>query len=208
MLRLFCRLILLTVSLTAIAACSGSGGGLSDPEIAASVPDGAGLLPINMTGSWEVRNSVVISSNSANPEPPANGTVFVLDSTQVVSIGGLPLDPDGLRLLLGAPLDSYVNQVSSRTLFYGLAVDRRAIGMTREEVAVAGGSLDADTMAVETYSSSQAPNTAEPVVTLSRYQLVRVAPASPSAPALPLKLLAEGEQRTVQSLLRNAFGSR
>tara|TARA_R110002096_G_scaffold14256_5_gene49711 strand:- start:4529 stop:5146 length:618 start_codon:yes stop_codon:yes gene_type:complete len=205
MLRILCRSIILTVSLTAIAACSGGSGGPSVPQIAANVPDGAGSVTIAMTGSWEIRNAVVIDSNSANPVPPLNGTTFTIQPDKVVSIGGLPVDPDGLALLLGAPLDSYVNEVSDRTLFYGLVVDRRAAGMTREEVAVAGGSLNADTIAVEAYSSSQSPAAADPVFTLSRYELVRVAPA---APAAPVELLAEGEQRTLQALLQEAFGSR
>jgi len=155
-----------------------------------------------MAGTWEIQNAVVIDSNSTAPVPPLNGTAFVIEPGKVVSIGGLPVDPESLTLLLGAPLDSYVNQVDDRTLFYGLVVDRRAAGQTREEIAVAGGSIDENTISVEAFSSSQSPSASEAIYTVSRYQLVR------SAPSAPAMMEPATEPRSVQSLLRDAFGSR
>jgi hypothetical protein len=194
--------LFLAASLATLGACSGGGGGggATAPQIAASVPNGAGTVAIVMAGTWQIQNATVIDSNSTQPVPPLNGTTFVIEPGRVVSIGGLPVDAAGLQVLLGAPLDSYVNQVDDRTVFYGLIVDRRSAMQSREEVAVAGGALDADTISVEAYTSTQAPSAAEPIFTLSRYQLVRVAPTT------PLHLLPEGAEPAVEDVLHAAFG--
>jgi len=152
-----------------------------------------------MAGTWQISNAAIVDTNSTSPAPPINGTTFVIELARVVSIAGLSVDPVGLTQLLGVPLDSYVNQVDDRTVFYGLVVDRRDSGLSREEVAVAGGAINADTISVEAYSSTQAPGVAEPIFTLSRYDLVRVAGTTPAE--LP-------EQGSLQDLLKNAFGDR
>src|SRR5690606_5859686 len=118
---------------------------------------GAGRIPIVMAGTWQIQGATIIDTNATNPAPPLNGTVFVMEPGRVVSIAGLSVDPVGLTQLLGVPLDTYVNQVDDRTVFYGLVVDRRASGLTREEVAVAGGAINADTISVEAYASTQLP---------------------------------------------------
>lgn len=166
-----------------LAACSGSSSGGAappvGPQIAAGVPAGSGLQSIQMTGTWEIRNSQIVDTNSPTPDPAINGTQFVIDSGRVQTIGLLPVNPDQLTLLLGSPPEYYVNQVDGKTIFYGVIVDRRAANDSRLEIAVAGGALDTDTIAVEAYSSAQGPNDLEPIYVVSRYQLARVAQPAP-----------------------------
>lgn len=205
--------LFLTVIATIFGACSNSGSGSnsnSDPQIGATVPNGSGDIPITMPGNWQIQNAEVIETNSATPAPPINGSVFVVDIDRLVSISGLLVDPESLSNLLGSPLDSYVNLVTDSTIFYGVIVDRRSQGESREEVALAGGSLDADTIMVEAYISSQEPGDSEATYTLSQYQLGRIGSST------PLGLLPESNHhsdhdsnhRSVQSLLQDAFGRR
>ncbi|HEB53413.1 MAG TPA: hypothetical protein ENI87_09185 [bacterium] len=162
------------------AACNGSGGGGGEtqsptgPQFPAVVPNGAGNLSITMAGTWTIQDAAVIETNAATPAPPLNGTPFVLDAQRILTIGGLSVAPDDLALFLGAQLVSYVNMTDGRTLFYGVTVDRRPAGGTREEIALAGGAIDADTIAVEAFSSTQSPSQVEPEFVRSRYTLVRV----------------------------------
>ncbi len=203
------NLLLLAVITPVFCACSnsGSGGnGNSDPQIGANVPGGSGDIPITMSGIWQIQNAEVLETNSATPAPPLNGSVFIIDSDRLVSISGLLVDPASLADLLGSPLGAYVNLVTDSTMFYGVIVDRRSEGESREEVALAGGSLDADTILVEAYISYQAPGDSEATYTLSQYQLGRIGSST------PLGLLPESDQdnghRSVQSLLQDAFGRR
>ena len=125
-------------------ACSNSGSSSnsdSNPQIGATVPSDSGDIPITMPGNWQIQNAEVIETNSATPAPPINGSVFVVDIDRLVSISGLLVDPESLSNLLGSPLDSYVNLVTDSTIFYGVIVDRRSQGESREEVALAAGSL-------------------------------------------------------------------
>jgi len=151
-----------------------------------------------MAGTWSIQNATVLESNAAVPDTPVDGTLFQFEPTRIVTIGGLSVDPDDLAALIGAPLVSYVNQIDQTRVFYGLVVDRRSSGGTRLESALAGGSVDANTIAVEAFTSVQAPNDAEPTFTRSRYLLVRVSGTSP--------LLHRPEDWTAEDLTRAAFG--
>lgn len=203
------RSSVLFTTIVMLCACSGGGGGgAAAPEAGppASVPDGTGITPIQMTGTWEIQNATVIDSSSTDPAPPLNGTTFRIDGETIVEIGGLSVAPEFLSILLGAPLESYVNEVNGLTLMYQVVVDRREAGGTREEIAVAGGAFDPDSISVEAYSISQSPNDAQPVYTLSRYSLIR---QSTTAPVQLGEELPAGQlDRTVQRLFGNAFGQR
>lgn len=159
-----------------LAACGGGGSSSAGPQSPASVPDGSGSLAIDMSGVWAIADAQILASNAANPLPPINGTPFVHDVDRIVSIGGISVSPESLTVLLDAPLLTYVNRLDGQTLHYSVLVDRRANGGTREEIVVAGGSLDPDTIAVEAYASAQRIADPEPVFVLSRYLLERVVP--------------------------------
>lgn len=160
--------------LLCLGACSG-GGGSSDPNIPASVPDGAGQTRIDMIGTWSIRDSVVIESNSSVATPPLNNTAFVIDAGRVVSFQGLSVAPGDLELLAGTTLTSYINQVDGARMFFSFSYDSRAIGGENFQLAVAGGAIDADTIEVEHYESIQRNGQATPLFTRSRYRLVRIA---------------------------------
>jgi hypothetical protein len=182
------------------AACSRSPGPAPDPGIAATVPAGTGVVSTDLTGTWEIRAGVVMETNLPNLAPPASGTIVVIAPGALASIGGLGVSRPELESVLGAPLDLYVNRVDGRTVIYGLTLDRRATGGTREEVALAGGTVNADTLAVEQYTSTLQPNAATAGYTLARYTLVRVAtslaPPSAAATAAP----AEAPPSLLQAL--------
>lgn len=192
------RVFILLSSL--LIACSGGGGGgePTGPDIPVSVPTGAGGVQIDMAGTWAIQNATILETNAVVPDPPVDGTLFQFEPTRVATIGGLSVDPDDLAAIIGAPLVSYVNQIDGSRVFYGLVVDRRATGGLRLETALAGGAVDANTIAVEAFNSAQAPNEAEPQFTRSRYLLVRVPGTTP--------LLHRPEDWTAADLLRSAFG--
>jgi hypothetical protein len=188
--------------LALVAACSsgGGGGGPSGPDIPAAVPEGAGGVQIDMAGTWVIQNATVVETNATVPDPPVDGTMFQFEPTRIATIGGLSVDPDDLAAIIGAPLISYVNQIDASRVFYGLVVDRRPSGGTRLETALAGGAVDANTIAVEAFNSLQAPNDVEPMFTRSRYLLVRVPGTTP--------LQHRPEDWTADDLVRAAFGGR
>ncbi len=182
---------------TVAASCSGGGGhggggGAAADGIAAQVPAGTGLVAIEMAGTWEIRAAVVMDTNATDAQPPASGTQVSIGAAAVESIAALSVRRDDLEALLGAPLELYVNQLDGRTVFYAVTFDRRAHGGTREVVALAGGSVNADTIAVEQFTSTLPANGATAAFVRSRYNLVRVAssvqlgaPPQPGAEPLP-----------------------
>ena len=105
----------------------------------------------------------------------------MLEPTRIQSIGGLSVAPSFLELILGSPLNFYVNLLDGRTLLYGVIVDNRANGGTREQVGLAGGTIDDNTISVEAYTSTQTATATDPVFTLTRYLLVRTSGAVPAA---------------------------
>jgi hypothetical protein len=162
------------------AACSGSSRSAPpDPQVGASVPTGAGGVAIAMVGTWEIRDAQIVETNNPTPTPPLNGTRVEIGPDAIVSIGGLSVTRANLELVLGATLETYVNQLNGKTLFYGLVVDQRATGGARQQVGVAGGAVSADAIAVEAFESVQGPGAASPIFTRSRYTLARVATTSP-----------------------------
>lgn len=165
------------------ASCGNSSGsatfaGLS-PELPAQLPLGSGGVAIDMSGMWSIEDAVIIESNSVAPTPPLNGTLFEMEPTRIAAIGGLSVAPSDLAILVGVPLVSYVNVVDSSTVFYGIIVDQRASGGLRVETALAGGSVGPDTISIEAYNSTQAPNEVVPTFTRARYRLARVAGTTP-----------------------------
>ncbi len=204
-----CLPSILLATAVMFGACGGGGGGevaeiVSQPS--ASVPDGTGIVTIPMTGLWQIRNAVVIDSNSANPVAPSNGTTFWIEPGAILEIAGVSVSPDSLSSLLGAPLESYVNEVDGLTLMYQVVVDRRATGGTREETAIAGGAFDLDSISVEAFSSSQSPTDSQPVYTLSRYTLFRQSTTDPLE--LADELPPSQADPTVQQVFGKAFGWR
>jgi hypothetical protein len=141
---------------------------------------------------------VIMETNVPTALPPASGTLVAIGPGEIVSIAGLSVRREDLETLLGGPLDLYVNRVDGRTAFYGATLDRRSQGGTREEVALAGGSVNADTIAVEQITSTQLANAATPAFVRARYTLVRAAtslvlgavPAPDPARPLPTLLQA------------------
>jgi len=211
------RPILYMCSLVLLAACGGGGGGgggadggggggggeVIDPPTA-KVPEGTGVIAIDMVGSWEIRDPAVVSSNGPNPVPPTSGTVFRIDSAEIVEIGGLLVAPDVLEVLLG-PLESYANQVTPSTILYRVVVDRRDVGGVRDEISLAGGAVGPDSISVEALTSTQAVTDAEPIYTLSRYTLQRRNRAAPVQ--LARKQPAELVGAELHELFGNAAGS-
>lgn len=192
------RVSLLLVSILAACSSGSGGGGPTGPDIPASVPDGAGGVQIEMAGTWVIQNATVLETNSPIPDPPVDGTMFQLEPERIATIGGLSVDPDDLAAIIGAPLVSYVNQVDGARVFYGVVIDTRASGGTRVETALAGGAVDANTIAVEAFNSVQTPSNEEPLFTRSRYLLVRAPGTTP--------LLHRPEDWTSADLVRAAFG--
>lgn len=182
-----------------IAACSGGGGGGGN-GVNARVPDGSGQLAIQMAGTWEIRQAQVIDTNDPNAAAPLNGTPIVLGVQSVQSIGGLSVARTDLETVLGFPLDLYVNQLDGKTILYGVGYDRRAQGGVRQQVGVAAGSLDDNTIAVEQFTSTQTASQQSEVFVRARYQLVRLG-VSPQQPAdLRLGTEPTGELQALRPL--------
>jgi hypothetical protein len=205
-----CLPSILLATIVMFGACS-SGGGSSEvaeiaPQPSASVPDGTGIVTIQMTGLWQIRNAVVIDSNSANPVAPLNGTTFWIEPGAILEIDGMSVSPDSLSELFGADPDPYVNEVDGLTLMYQVVVDRRATGGTREECALAGGAFDVDSISVEAFSSSQSPTDSQPVYTLVRYTLFRQ--STTDSVVLADELPPSQADQTVQQVFGKAFGWR
>ncbi len=189
-----------------LVGCSGGGGPAPAPapDVGAVIPIDSGKVVIQMTGTWEIRNAVVVDTNSPNPVVPLNGTPIVLDGARIVSIGGLSVARADLEALLG-PLSLYVNQANGRTLLYGIGLDRFAQGLGRERVGVAGGSINDATITIEAYSSTQADAAAPEVFVRSRYTLAKIAQAAPSTSAV-LDIGEVAQRDAVRAALRAAFG--
>ena len=203
--RSFCS-VLASVTLVALAACGGGGGGGETSPVSAVVPAGSGARSIQMIGTWEIRNVIVVESGGASPLTPLNGTQVVISGDGIVSIGGFSTKQVDLETLLGAPLDTYVNQQDGRRLFYGLTLDQRATGFTREVVGLAGGSIDDATIAVEQFNSSTNATGVESFVR-ARYSLARIAPSIliPEDAVAP----ADGVPKpTMEQLLQQRFGDK
>ena len=183
-------------------ACSGGFGATPNttvtPDIPVTVPPGTGILAIDMAGMWGIEDAVVIETNAPVPNPPFNGTMFELEPTRIASIGGLSVAPGDLIAVIGSPLVSYVNLVEASTVYYGLVVDQRATGGLRIETALAGGAVDANTISVEAYNSTQSATDLTPRYTRSRYVLVRTSGTTP--------LLHRPEELGFEDLVRRAFG--
>lgn len=203
--RSFCS-VLASFTLVALAACGGGGGGGETSPVSAVVPAGSGARSIQMIGTWEIRNVIVVESGGASPLTPLNGTQVVISGDGIVSIGGFSTKQVDLETLLGAPLDTYVNQQDGRRLFYGLTLDQRATGFTREVVGLAGGSIDDATIAVEQFNSSTNATGVESFVR-ARYSLARIAPSIliPEDAVAP----ADGVPKpTMEQLLQQRFGDK
>jgi len=192
------------------ASCSNSGGSTTavtqpgdpgapaDPGLPVSVPDGAGLLAIDMVGTWTIAATEILDTNSPNPEPPIDGTVFQFETDRIATIGGLSVDPFTLQGVLGAPLATYVNMVDGSVVLYHIVVDTRSSGGVRAETALAGGSIGNNVLLVEAYNSVQTSGQVDPLFTRSRYVLLRTTSATP--------LIHEPEALDIEDLLRRAFG--
>lgn len=179
--------------------CSNPDVGAVSPDLPVAVPSGTGTLAIDMPGIWTIQDTIIVETNAAVPNPPFNGTVFEFEPTRIASIGGLSVTPGDLIAIIGSPLVSYVNVIDSSTVFYGLVVDQRASGGLRLETALAGGAVDANTIAVEAYNSSQSPSDVVPRFTRSRYVLVRTPGTTP--------LQHRPEEWTFEDMIEAAFGS-
>jgi hypothetical protein len=200
------RRVLASFTLVALAACGGGGGGGETSPVSAVVPAGSGARAIQMIGTWEIRNVTVVDSGGASPLTPLNGTQVVISGDGVVSIGGFSTKRSDLETLVGTPLDVYVNQQDGRRLFYGLTLDQRAAGLTREVVGLAGGSIDDASIAVEQFNSSMSAAGTESFVR-ARYTLAHIAPSIliPEDAVAP----ADGETKpTMQQLLQQRFGDK
>lgn len=193
-------LLVLALSLVILPGCGGGGGGggPTAPDIPAAVPPGAGILQIDMAGTWAVQNAQIVETNTANPTPPPTGTLFQLEPTRIASIGGLSVQQPALEQFINAPLDSYVNQLDGTKMYYGVVADQRAAGGERIEIALAGGALDANTILVESFTSAQSTSAPAPQFTRSRYSLVRVPGTTP--------LGHRPESWTAKDLFQAAFG--
>ena len=176
----------------------GDPGAPADPGLPVSVPDGAGLLAIDMVGTWTIAATEILDTNSPVPEPPVDGTVFQFETGRIATIGGLSVDPFTLENVLGAPLATYVNMIDGSVVLYHIAVDTRSSGGVRAETALAGGSIGNNVLLVEAYNSVQASGQVEPLFTRSRYVLLRTTSATP--------LIHEPEELDIDDLLRRAFG--
>lgn len=178
-----------SISLVMLAAACGGGGGGDSTGIEAKVPSGTGQRTIQMVGTWEIRQSVVIDTNDPAAAAPLNGTPIVIGVQGVASIAGLSVARNDLETVLGFALDLYLNQQDGRKVLYGIASDRRAQGGILQEIGFAGGSVDDNTISVEQFTSTQTSSQQSPVFVRSRYSLVRIDAAAP--PALPAKQVAE-----------------
>ncbi len=161
-----------------LLACGGGGGGGGGdtPSLVANVPTGSGQVPIQMLGTWEIRDPVVLETNDPAPSLPLAGARIVIGAQGVASIGGFSTVRADLEAFLTFPLDWYVNQIDGKTVLYGLSYDRLSRSGPKEQVGLAGGSLNVDTIAVEQWNSKQDSPTATPRQTRSRYLLARIAP--------------------------------
>src|SRR5262245_46658219 len=84
-----------------LTACGGGGGGGNGTGILATVPSGSGQRTIQMVGTWEIRQSVVVDTNDPAAAPPLNGTQVVIGIDGVASIGGLSVARTDLEAFLG-----------------------------------------------------------------------------------------------------------
>ena len=193
------RLLGVALLFVVVSGCGGGGGGgPAAPDIPASVPPGAGVLQIDMAGSWVIQNAEVLDTNTTSPTPPPNGTLFQLESTRVASIGGLSVEQSALEQFVNAPLESYVNQLDGTNVYFAVVFDQRASGGERIETALAGGAVDANTILVEAFNSAQGASDPVPQFIRSRYNLVRVPGTTP--------LQHRPESWTAEDLFRAAFG--
>lgn len=184
-----------------VTACGGGGGG--GPQVPAVVPNGSGNVTIQMAGTWEIHNSTVVDTNDPTAAAPANGTPIVIGTQGLVSLGGLSVAQGDLEALLGFPLDVYVNQADGRKVLYAIGFDRRAQGGIRQQVGLAAGSVDDNTMAVEQFVSNQTATQQSEVYTRSRYTLTRVS----SQLTLPFRTAkAPGSVDSLEGALPPVFG--
>lgn len=159
-----------------LVACGGGGGG-GGPSVNAQVPAGAGQITIPMPGTWEIRDVALVETNDPAPPLPVNGARVVIGSQGLLAIGPFSTVRSDLETFLTFPLDWYVNQIDGKTVLYGLSYDRLALGGAKEQVGLAGGSVNIDTIAVEQWNSRQENSAAPERFTRSRYTLARVAAA-------------------------------
>ncbi|MEO6598104.1 MAG: hypothetical protein ABIP94_25450 [Planctomycetota bacterium] len=199
-----------------LLACSGGGGGASPvvPPLPApvQVPPGSGGLRITMAGTWEIRGSTLVDTNSPNPILPVDGTKIVIGSTGsgsvgILSIGGFTVDRTLLEALLGFAFDWYVNEADGKILLYGLGYDRRARGGIREQVGLAGGTIDDNSIAIESYSSTQVAGQDE-VYQRAHYTLARLSVSTLQHQEEGLKASELGQPGSLEQLLRQVFNGR
>lgn len=151
-------------------ACSNSKG----PVVPAKVPAGTGTQQIQMNGRWLIQNVTVVEASSASVAPPLANTEIVIENGAVMSIGGFTVARTQLEAFLGFPLDFYINAANGLTVLYGLGYDRLSQSGSREQVGLAGGSVDADTISVESFSSVRPNSQSDEMFIRSRYTLARV----------------------------------
>ena len=197
--------ILFLLGVAALVGCSGGGSSAPpDPQVAAAVPNGTGQIAIQMAGTWEIRDAAVADSNLPTPLVPLNGTQVVLDGAKIVSIAGLSVARADLEAFLGTTLTLYVNQADGRKLFYGIATDRFATGGTRDKSALAGGSVNDASIAVEAFTSTQLDAASAELFTRSRYTLAKVGTAAPLG--LAPEAASPEQRERLRAALRALFG--
>jgi hypothetical protein len=162
---------------TALLPIACRNGGDGSPSIPASVPNGSAQNPIQMVGTWEMRNIEVVDTNETVPLTPVPGTPVVIGPEGIRTIGPISFRQADLESVLALTFDWFVNSADGRRLFYGLSVDRREQGLGRIVLGIAGGSVDANTMAIEHFYSIQANSTSAETFSRFRYILARVSNA-------------------------------
>ncbi|MCU0862549.1 MAG: hypothetical protein MUC36_02045 [Planctomycetes bacterium] len=182
-----------------LVACGGGGGGT--PSVPAQVPSGTGRTTIQMIGTWEIRAATVLESNDPAALPPLNGTRIVIGVDQVERINGFSVSRQDLEAVVGVPLRWYFNRADGRTVIYGASVDLSAQGGIVEEVGLAGGSVDENTISVEQFNSRRATPQASELFTRARFTLARIAPSS-----VQLEPAVDGSEASVSTQPKPAPG--
>ena len=166
------RLVLLAVVLAVGVSCGGGGGG---PSVPARVPPGSGSVQIDMSGFWRITNARIIETNSPTSfTPPVNGTFLEFASNGLISVEGEIIGRPLLEADCGCSLSYYVNQANGQTFLFGFkAVDPGGSGAFFE-LAAAGGAINNDLIAVESFTRIRLSPEDPEVFARARYEIIRV----------------------------------
>ncbi|MBK8976117.1 MAG: hypothetical protein IPM29_09330 [Planctomycetes bacterium] len=139
------------VLLLPLLACGGGGNGDLPFTNPANPPQGAGVYPIDMSGTWRVRAVTPLEITTLNPNPPTSDDNFNIlprntGGFALVSITNERADRSSVEDRLGIRLSAYINNGDGAILQYGFIAQHEDRRVT---IGIFFGALDPSTMLAE-----------------------------------------------------------